>query len=92
MWITIIVVLSSNPVFQGTASPQSGQIGAGLYETKALCERDLVDYVDQFDGQGEAKVALTKNEWGNYRVSEEYEKDQLIREIRYCMQVHSSGA
>ena len=92
MWITIIVVLSSNPVFQGTASPQAGEIGAGTYQAKALCERDLVAYVEQFDGQGEAKVALTKNEWGNYRVSEEYEKDQRIREIRYCMQIHPSDA
>jgi hypothetical protein len=90
MWITIIVVLSTNPVFQGTASPQTGDIGAGVFEAKAACEQDLIAYVEQFEGQGEASVELTKNEWGNYRVTEEYEKDQLIQEIRYCMQVHSA--
>ena len=88
MWITIIVVLSSNPVFQGTAAPQSGAWGAGIFESKAACENDLIRYVEAFDGQGETAIELNKNQWGNYRVTESYEKDQPIREIRYCMQIH----
>ena len=54
MWMTIIVVLGADPVFQGTASPLSGHIGAGVYEARAQCESDLMRYFQTFDGEGES--------------------------------------
>ena len=64
MWVTIIVVLGIDPVFQGTAAPSTGRIGSGIYEMRSECESDLMRYFQSFDGAGEAKLSFTKNEWG----------------------------
>jgi len=87
MWMTIIVVLGVDPVFQGTASPLGGHVGAGIYEARAECESDLMRYFQTFDGEGEAKLSFTKNEWGNYRIIKEH-SDKAFREVRYCMEIH----
>ena len=87
MWMTIIVVLGLDPVFQGTASPLSDHLGAGVFETRDACESDLMAYFQTFDGEGESRLSFTKNQWGNYRITKEH-KDKAFREVRYCMEIH----
>ena len=72
MWMTIIVVLGLDPVFQGTASPLSDHLGAGVFETRDACESDLMAYFQTFDGEGESRLSFTKNQWGNYRITKEH--------------------
>ena len=43
MWMTIIVVLGLDPVFQGTASPLSDHLGAGVFETRDAMGEPLAD-------------------------------------------------
>ena len=87
MWVTIIVVLGIDPVFQGTAAPSTGTIGSGVYDMRSECESDLMRYFQSFDGAGEAKLSFTKNEWGNYRITKEH-SEKVFREVRYCMEIH----
>ena len=89
MWVTIIVVLGMDPVFQGTATPSTGKIGSGVYDMRSECESDLMRYFQSFDGAGEAKLSFTKNQWGNYRITKEY-SEKAFREVRYCMEIHSN--
>ena len=88
MWITIIVVLGIDPVFRGTVAPSTGRIGSGVYGMRSECEADLILYFQRFDGAGEAKLSLTKNEWGNYRITKKH-SEKTFREVRYCMEIHS---
>jgi hypothetical protein len=90
MWVTMIVVLGLDPVFQGTASPLAGHIGSGIYEARSDCEADLMGYFQTFDGEGESKLSFTKNEWGNYRITKQH-TEKSFREIRYCMEIHPRG-
>ena len=87
VWMTIVVVLGLDPVFQGTASPLSDHLGAGVFETRDACESDLMAYFQTFDGEGESRLSFTKNQWGNYRITKEHE-DKAFREVRYCMEIH----
>jgi len=59
MWVTIIVVLGMDPVFQGTAAPSTGKIGSGLYAMRSESESDLLHYFQSFDVAGEAKLSFT---------------------------------
>ena len=48
MWVTIIVVLGIDPVFQGTAAPSTGKIGSGVYDMRSECESDLMHLFSKF--------------------------------------------